>query len=161
MKTLILLIGISLCSVSFAQPYNTALGLKGGYFYTGSGGVSVKHFMSASDAVEVNLGAGRNHLWVQALYERNFSFAGSKELDWYLGLGGDLGMWSSQYQYYYPKGRVYYTGAWGGADAVIGLEFTHLRVPFNIALDAGPTVRLFPYVGIGVSSGLAVRYVFK
>lgn len=158
MKTLILLIGLSLSTICLGQDYKTALGIKGGYFFTGSGAISLKHFMSTFDAVEVNLGAGRNHLWVQALYERNQSFAGAEGLDWYWGVGGDLGVWSTER---YPYRDVYYTGAWGGFDALIGLEYTVPSLPLNFALDAGPSIRLFPYVGVGVSSALAVRYAFK
>lgn len=160
MKTLILLVGISISTICLGQNYNTAIGVKGGYYFTGGAALSVKHFMGSSSAFEINAGGGRYHLWVQALYERNMAI-GDRGLDWYWGLGGDLGIWSYGHRYYYPRGEVYYTGAWGGVDALLGLEYTFPNAPINLALDAGPTIRLFPYVGVGVSSALALRFAIK
>jgi len=161
MKTLILLLGLSISTIGLGQRYNTAIGVKGGYYYTGGGALSFKHFFNSPSALELNVGGGLNHLWVQGMYERNMAFANTKGLDWYWGLGGDLGVWSGGYRYYYPRTEVYYVGAWGGADALIGLEYTFPNIPINLAVDAGPTIRLFPYVGFGLSSAVALRFAIK
>ncbi len=70
-------------------------------------------------------------------------------LDWYWGLGADVGFWSNGYRYrndrydddYYNDNH---NGTWGGIDGVIGLEYTFAEVPINLAFDINPTIRVFP-----------------
>lgn len=147
-----------LCStISFGQQYSTAIGIKGGY--PGYGSLNLKHFLGGSNAIEASVGGGAHHVWLQGLYERNAALEGG--LDWYWGLGADLGFWSNGYSYYHKKSDRYYSGAWGGLDAVIGMEYTFEEVPINIAADLGPTIRLFPYVGFGWGGAVALRYAIK
>jgi hypothetical protein len=93
------------------------------------------------------------------LYEREQPL--TSDFDWYWGLGGDLGFWNSGNYYYNQNNGKYYTGAWGGFDVVFGVEYTFEEVPVNIALDFGPSIRLFPYVGFTGNGGLALRYAFQ
>lgn len=158
MKRLLFIIMLVVSSSSFSQQYKTALGFKGGYPNFGS--INVKHFFNSPNAIEASLGGGRYHLWMQGLYERNYAIPKADGLDFYWGLGADLGFWTNNYHYYDKKHNKYYNGVWGGIDAVVGLEYTFPSIPFNIALDMGPTIRLFPYVGFGYNGGLALRYAF-
>ncbi len=144
---------------TYAQQYNTAIGIKGGYYYNGGGSLNLKHFLGGSSAVEVSLGGGSRHLWLQGLFEKNQAL--SDGLEWYWGIGGDLGFWTNGYEYYSKKHDRYYGGTWGGIDAVIGLEYTFQQFPLNLAADMGPTVRLFPYVGFGWGGGIAARFAIK
>jgi hypothetical protein len=160
MKKLLLAFSLILCALtqSHAQ-YGTAIGLKGGYLYGpfSYGAVSVKHNLGGSSYIEGNLGGGYRHLWFQALYEKNFNIEGG--LDWYLGGGGDLGVWTNGYHYYY-NGH-HYSSAFGGLDGVIGLEYAFDEVPIDLAIDATPTIRLFPYVGFHIYGSFAVRFIIQ
>lgn len=161
MRKLLLALFVVFGMVQFttAQQYQTAIGLKGGF--PGYGSVSLKHFFGGSSALEANLGGGYRHLWLQALYEKNFNIQGG--LDWYIGGGADLGFWTNGYRYRHPHwdDDRYYTGVFGGIDGIIGLEYTFEQVPINIALDATPTIRLFPWVGFYIYGSLAVRFAIK
>jgi len=163
MKKLVLMLTVILGMAQFttAQQYNTAIGIKGGF--PGYGALSVKHFFGGASAVEFNLGGGAHNIWLQGLYERNTNIEGG--LDWYWGVGADVGFWSNGYRYYNNRYNddYYYNrgGAWGGLDGVIGLEYTFEEFPLNLALDVNPTVRLFPYVGFGIGGALAARIAIK
>lgn len=149
---------VGLVQFSYGQQYNTAIGFKGGY--PGYGSLSIKHFLGGgSGAIEGNFGGGPHHLIVQGLFERNTNIEGG--LDWYWGLGGHLGFWSNGYNYYHRKNDTYYNGTWGGVDGVLGLEYTFNQIPLNLAVDMGPTLQLFPYVGVGFGGALALRFAIK
>lgn len=159
MRRILFILTLTLSALSYGQQYNTAIGIKGGYHYFGGASLNLKHFLGGSSAIEASIGGGPRHLWFQALYERNQAL--SQGFEWYWGIGGDLGIWSGGYSYYHPKHDKYYSGMWAGADAVLGIEYTFKEIPINIALDMGPTIRLFPYVGFGWAGGFAIRFAIK
>lgn len=144
-------------STSFSQDYKTAIGLKGGF--PGFGAINVKHYLSGRTAIDASLGGGSHHLWLQGLFEINNPIQNG--LGWYYGVGADLGFWSGNYYYYNKRHDKYYNGAWGGVDGVIGLEYTFQEIPLNLALEAVPTVRVFPYVGFAMNGAFAVRFTLK
>jgi hypothetical protein len=157
MKKIVLLLALSLgmISTSFGQQYNTAIGLKGGF--PGYGALSLKHFFGQG-AIEVNLGGGSRHLWIQGLYEQNYGI--QEGLEWYWGLGADVAFWNNDYHWHYND-HYYHGGSRGSLDAVVGLEYTFAQVPINLAIDAGPQVRVWPYVGVGFGGALALRFAIK
>ncbi len=153
MKRLIFIVTILMAFSSQAQQYSTAIGLKGGFSFNGGGGINLKHFLGGSSAVEVSVGGGSRHIWLQGLYERNQEL--SHGVEWYYGFGGDIGLFTNGgYDSKYPSGLFL------GADGVIGVEYTFEDFPLNLALDTGPTLRVIPYVGFGWGGGLAARYAF-
>lgn len=157
MKRRLLYLALVLTFSSFGQQYHTAIGIKGGF--PGFGSLNVKHFFGGSSALEASLGGGARHIWLQGLYERNNAL--NQGFEWYYGFGADLGFWTNGSGYYNANNNKTYTGAWGGLDGVLGLEYTFEEIPLNLALDLGPSIRLFPYVGLTWNGGLAVRYAFK
>jgi hypothetical protein len=159
MKKVLFILALISINYSFGQQYKTAIGIKGGYNFSSGASLNLKHFLGGSSAIEVSVGGGPHHLWLQGLYERNQAL--SKGFEWYWGLGGDLGFWSNGYKYYSKKYDHYYSGVWGGFDGVLGIEYTFQEIPLNLALDMGPTIRLFPYVGFGWAGGFALRFAIK
>jgi len=159
MRKVLFVLALIASTYSFGQQYRTAIGVKGGYSFMSGGGISIKHFLGGSSAIEGNLGGGPHHLWIQGLYERNQAL--SKGFEWYWGLGADLGFWTNNYHYYSNKHKHYYSGAFSGIDALIGLEYTFSEIPINLALDLGPTIRLTPFVGFGWMGGVAIRFAIK
>jgi hypothetical protein len=153
----LLFISLFISSLSFAQNYNTGIGLKGGSF--GLGGLNVKHFVSNSSAFDITIGGGRNSLWLQGLYEIHNPISGG--LNWYYGLGADLGFWNRNYAYNHPSNGKSYSGAWGGIDGVAGLEYVFSEIPLSVSAEAVPSIRLFPYVGFWWGGAFAIRYTIK
>ena len=158
-KLLLISFMVSFVSVSQAQNYTTAFGIKGDYstLDIASADLSLKHFFSGSNAFELTLGASKRHFWLQAFYHRNQPITCS--LDWYWGAGPDVGYWRKGSNI---RGVVNYTeGFWLGANGIIGLEYTFDYIPINLALDTGPTIRIAPDVHVGWIAGFALRYGFR
>lgn len=152
---LILTACLLLSGFAFNQNYRTALGFKGGF--PGFGAFNVKHSLGGNSAIEGSIGGGRNHLWLQGLYEINKDLGSG--FNWYYGVGADIGFWTNDY--YYRHDNRDYNGAYGGLDGVIGLEYTFEEIPLNLAIDAVPTIRLFPYVGFNFYGNFAIRFAIK
>lgn len=141
-------------SLSFSQDYKTAIGIKGGF--PGIGAVNLKHNMGAN-AIDVSVGGGSRHLWIQGLYEWNNPIQDG--FSWYYGLGADLGFYNEHYGW---RDNKYYDGRVTlGLDGVIGIEYTFPTVPINLALEAVPTIRLTPYTGFYMYGNFAVRFAIK
>lgn len=159
MKNPLLILVLSLLSTSaFSQQYKTAIGIKGDWSTLNSNlaQVSVKHFFQAPNAVEVNFSAGRHFIWLEGLYLYNQPL--KNNFDWYAGGGIDLGYWGEQ-----SADRLepqQHLGFWGGMTGVFGIEHTFDFIPINIALDAGPSVRIVPNFEVGLKVGFAARYAF-
>ena len=156
MKKVLFIFAILLSTTTLAQQYTTAIGLKGGYNFFGGLNLNAKHFLSANTAVEGTIGGSSRHLWLQGLYEKNQAL--SHGVDWYYGGGADFGFWTNGEKYYHKTNDTYYTGVFGGLDGIIGLEYTFKDFPLNIAIDMGPTLRVFPYLGFGWGGGVAARF---
>ena len=155
MKKYLLLLALStLGSSAYAQQYKTAVGIKGDWstLNVDMAQFSVKHFFAEPNAFEINFGAGRRFIWLEGMYLYNHPLR--NDFDWYAGAGLDLG---------YSNGRIFSDvtdGFWGGATGVFGVEYTFDFIPINVALDAGPTLRMIPDFEVGLKVGFAVRYAF-
>lgn len=57
--------------------------------------------------------------------------------------------------------RKDFEGFWLRTDPNVGLEYMFNSFPINVSLDAGPTLRVIPYIKLGVMSGFAVRFALK
>jgi hypothetical protein len=148
--TLLLLTGLN----SYGQQYKTAIGFKGGY--PGYGALSIKHFLGSSTAFEGNLGGGKNHLWVQGLFEKNNPF--KDNFEWYWGIGADFLSYNKGHHYYYKNE---YYGFNLGAVGLVGIEYTFEEIPINLAFDCGPRVNLMPYFGVGFGGNFAIRFAIQ
>ncbi|MFM7565225.1 MAG: hypothetical protein ACKO4K_00605 [Flavobacteriales bacterium] len=137
-------------TISYAQSYKTAIGLKGGY--PGYGSLNAKHFISATNALEASVGTGRFGLWLQGLYEWQHDLP-TKGYEWYVGVGPNIGIQSSALS----NGSTFYFSGSG----LLGIEYTFDKIPLNIALDSGPVIQLLPVFGFGWGGGLAARYTLK
>jgi hypothetical protein len=160
MKRFLFLISVVALSYPvYSQQYNVAVGFKGDLTThdVASAQLSLKYFFSAPHAIEVNLGGGRQHIWLQTLYQRNYIL--SKDLDWYWGVGPDAGYWDrgSGGRSDVPEDK----GFWVGVNGTFGMEYTFNVIPINLAIDTGPSLRLMPEVDFGWMAGFAIRYAFR
>lgn len=159
MKKSLLLLFLSLLGTSaFGQQYKTAIGIKGDWstLNVDMAQFSVKHFFRTPNALEVNFGAGRQFIWLEGLYLYNHPL--KNDFDWYAGGGIDLGFWGESSTSRLETEQT--LGFWGGTTAVFGIEHTFDFIPINVALDAGPTIRMVPDFEVGLKIGFAARYAF-
>lgn len=177
MKKLLLFTSIiMLATFSYAQSYGSGVGIKslspGGGPYGGIG-VNFKTNIGGGSALDMTFGGGSHHLAGQLLYEWQRETGWTPGLDWYIGIGGTLGIWSKSYYYdwddddYYKykyKNHKYQSGFFLGVDAVIGLDFNlepNTGIPIGLSLEAGPSAGLVNSGGFGINSALAIRYIIN
>jgi hypothetical protein len=152
-RILVLLVFITVSTFSYSQNYKTAIGIKGGY--PGYGSLNGKHFLNSKTAIEGSIGGGTNTLWLQGLYELNFSL--EQGLNWYAGGGANVGFYS--FKNTFTNERT--SNMILGLNGIVGIEYTFEDFPLNVALDTGPNLRIINSFGFGWGAGIAVRYAIK
>jgi hypothetical protein len=136
-----------------AQDYNTGIGLRGGWF----SGLTVKHFIGESSALEGLLETRWKGFNITGLYEKHKRFP-VRRFYWYYGFGGHIGFWNG--------GDVSWINETNnqtiiGIDGIIGIEYNFREVPFNISLDWKPAINLVGYSSFwGDNGAFSVRYIF-
>jgi hypothetical protein len=137
-----------------AQDYKTSLGLRAGFPY----GLTIKHFMNETNAVEGILASNYGGFIATALFENEHWTGKYPGLNWYWGVGAHVGFWNAGANKYL---KSTYSGSVIGVDGILGLEYTFDEIPLNISLDVLPSVNLIGSAGWGgVNGALSVRYVF-
>ena len=154
-KTSLILAFIALMSLTtFGQDYRTSLGLRAGLPY----GLTVKHFLSKTNAVEGILASSWGGFVITGLYENEHWTGEYPGLNWFWGVGAHVGFWDIDRN---PNVQESYDGAVIGADAILGLEYTFDEIPLNLSLDLLPTFNLIGSTGWGgINGGLSIRFVF-
>lgn len=140
-----------------AQQYNTGLGLRLSPFW----GVTVKHFISNTDAVEGILHSRWNAFKLTGLWERHAQAFDEPGLYFYYGGGAHIGAATGRYynDRFYDTGRMVL-----GLDGIIGLEYTlqDPSIPIGASLDWKPAFEFSPFAGFwGGEIAISVRYLFK
>lgn len=150
-KTIILVLFTVIFSFSVsAQDYKTSLGLRAGWPY----GLTIKHFMSRSNAVEGILASSYNGFVATALLENEHWTGSFPNLNWFWGVGAHIGFWDN-------NPHVSTTGSVVGLDFILGLEYTFDEIPLNLSVDLLPSVNILGSTGWGgIGSALSIRYVF-
>lgn len=164
-----LLYGVSITAQ--AQQKNWAVGLRLGE----PTGLNVKKYMGKSNALDINLGAYGNFygdrrggwgkgavVMVNYLWQKRIPDA--QGLQWYYGLGGQIGFrkyywWDKnqyKYEYYTEETRVSL-----GATGMIGLEWFIPKAPVSLFVDATPYIEIVPSIfGINFQAGIGGRFNF-
>jgi hypothetical protein len=152
-KTLfIIILTVGMAVAASGQDYKTAIGLRAGVPY----GLTVKHFLNQTNAVEGILASRWGGFVATAFYE-NVHWTGEYPgLNWFWGVGAHVGFWDN---------NPYYTTVDVtpviGIDAILGLEYTFDEIPLNLSLDILPSFNLIGHTGWnGINGGLSIRYVF-
>jgi opacity protein-like surface antigen len=151
---LVIVLAVIFASSSQAQDYKTSLGLRAGLPV----GITVKHFLSDTYALEGIFASRWGGFLVTGLYEIEHWTGQYPGLNWYWGFGAHLGTWQAGYN---PNINATFTGAVIGIDGIIGLEYTFDELPLNLSLDLLPSINLVGYTGWGgINGALSIRYVF-
>ncbi len=142
--------------VSAQQTYKTSLGLRAGY----PSGISAKHFISKSDAIEGVLSFGWGGIGVTALYQIHNPIPDLPGLKWYYGGGAHFATTrstNSHNPYDSDLGdRVYL-----GADGDVGLEYVFEGAPISVGVDILPLLNILPTPKVWFNAALSIRYTFK
>ena len=146
----------SLVSISYAQDYNTGIGLRLGF----NQGLTVKHFVGEKSAFEFLLATRWRGFEITGLYEIHNGFVNAERLKWYFGFGGHIGFWNGDYtHHYWGEAGTTYTVI--GIDGILGLEYSFVEVPINIGLDWKPAFNIIGYSGFWADGGaFSIRYIF-
>lgn len=137
-----------------SQDYMNSIGLRGGL----STGVSFKHFISTTDAVEGILTSRWSGVNVTGLFERHTGAFDVDALYFYYGGGAHIGFWDGDTNPWFDDGNNYTVL---GIDGIIGLEYVFSEIPFNISLDYKPGFNIIGYTGYwGDEMAISFRYMF-
>jgi hypothetical protein len=147
------ILGLLLLISAQAQEYSTGIGIRGGF----SNGLTVKHFLSETKAVEGILATRWNGFYITGLYEiQNIAFD-TPGLYWFYGVGGHLGSINGNNSRF--NDGVNHTLL--GIDAILGLEYCFNELPISLSLDWKPTFDLIGDSDVGFDNGaFSIRYIF-
>jgi len=137
-----------------AQDYGTGIGIRSGP----AQGITIKHFISSTNALE-GIVSTRWQGWViTGLYEIHAEPFKVRELKVFYGAGAHIGWW------YKPDAP--WADAEGqysiiGIDAILGLEYSFDEIPISLSIDWKPAFNLIGYTGVWFDGGgISVRYIF-
>ncbi len=137
-----------------AQDYNTGIGLRGGFF----SGLTVKHFLNESNALEGLLSTRWSGFDITGLYEIHNQAFNTPGLNWYYGFGGHIGFWDGNHVKWADDYNNYTVI---GVDGILGIEYNFSEVPINIGLDWKPALNLVGHTGFwGDGGAISIRYIF-
>lgn len=137
-----------------AQEYRTGLGLRGGF----SSGLTIKHFVSGSNAIEGILGTHYRGFLLTGLYEKHTGAFDVSGMKWFYGGGVHLGVYDGYYAHNWFDDNN--SHAVMGIDGIIGLEYKIQEIPISISLDLKPALNLIGYTGFYMDFALSLRYVW-
>jgi len=145
--TIVIIIVLTANNNTTAQVYKTGIGLRLG----GSNGLTIKHFMTGSNAIEGIFSIHYSGFEIVGLYEIHNELkipdANIKDLSWYYGGGAHVGA------------NATHTRA--GIDAVIGVEYPFKEVPLTLGFDIKPYLDILNNTGRFFDTAFSVRYYFK
>lgn len=151
---LVLVVALFIVFESKAQDYNTGIGLRGGF----ASGLTVKHFLSQTKAIEGIFDSRWHGVNITGLYEIHAQAFNTDRLNWYYGVGGHIGFWNGKY-YRDVRNDADYTVV--GIDGILGIEYNFKEIPVNLSLDWKPAFDLVGYSGFwGDGGAISIRYIF-
>ena len=137
-----------------AQDYVNSVGARLGL----SQGITFKHFISRTDAVEGLFAMRWEGFTITGLYERQQAAFDVDQLYFYYGGGAHIGVWNGNVNPWFHDKTSHSVV---GIDGVIGLEYVFTDIPFNVSLDWKPALNLIGYTGFwGDELALSVRFIF-
>lgn len=139
--------------------YHTAVGVRLGL----GPGLTVKHFLNHTNALEGIVSLRWRGFMVTALYEKESVAFNTPGLNWFVGGGAHIGFWGSYYDsnpwWDYDNNQDGYTII--GADFILGMEYTFEYIPLNLSLDWKPAINFIGYTGFwGDFIAFSIRYAF-
>jgi hypothetical protein len=119
----------------------------------GLGGFS--GFAYAAPALSLHV----DYVWHPTVLTSGEQFA----LSWYIGGGGNLYVFNARRPDRWLRGVEYYyypTNIWLAARIPLGLNLALTQLPFEIYLEAVPSVLVFPAISFGLGAAIGGRFYF-
>ncbi|MBS3913859.1 MAG: hypothetical protein KG003_05130 [Bacteroidetes bacterium] len=142
-----------------SQDYNNAIGLRAGL----TSGLTIKHFMGNSRAIEGIIGIWPYSTSITGLYEV-YKGAGAAGLNWYYGGGAHASFYTGRIYYnrYYDRYYRAYDDHAFGLDLILGLEYKIPEIPFALSLDIKPFLEIHRGGGTytALDPGLGLKIAF-
>ncbi|WP_159522671.1 hypothetical protein [Sunxiuqinia indica] len=143
--------------LSAQRDYKTAIGFRAGPM----AGLSLKHFISESKALEFIVSSRWNGTLFQGLYEMHQDVFNDSNFNLYYGAGAHLGYWDLNghiHPWYDNDGT--YTAF--GIDGILGLEYVIQDAPISVSVDWKPMFNVINYTGFWMDDiGLTIRFNFR
>lgn len=155
---------LTICTFSFiswAQPYQTAIGVRVGF--PNQVNFSLKHNLGSAWALELNAGAGYRSAGVDFGFMYHFDIPKPTGMRWYVGGAADAGVHYNRGAYNPVTGKHQHGHFNTGVSIFGGVEYTFPQIPLNLAVDLGPRLPIIPwgiypdYARVGISA----RYTIK
>jgi hypothetical protein len=122
------------------------------------GAITVKHFTQKNKALEGLGYISSDGFRLTGLYEMYYPLGTTEGLQWFIGAGAHIGVWSEKWKLNNPTKE---SGGVLGVDGIIGIDYKIKGAPLNLSFDWQPSFNLIGYnyfeSGWG---GLAIRYTF-
>lgn len=151
MKKLLVVLAFAMLAVmpsAFSQGWG--LGARFGYWDGTAFSLDVKKYNGGNALEFIGSFYGDDAFEVAGLYEWNKELGNG--FNFYYGCGASLGMW---------PGNKHNTDFGLGIDGILGVEwFLPNNIPFSLALDWMPQLRLIPSTGFWGNFSFTVKYVF-
>lgn len=139
---LAVLLVLGVASLSQAQKYRTAAGIRlGGDEF----GATLQQKLHEKGTIEGIAMISSREYSGTALYQWHFPILG-KRLNYYLGAGGHVGKLKDQ-------------GVFTGVDGILGIEYKINGLPFLLSADVKPAVHINHEDWVKLATGISVRYV--
>ncbi|UOG75304.1 hypothetical protein MTX78_01600 [Hymenobacter tibetensis] len=136
------LLAVGTASTASAQKYRTAAGLR---FSSGLYGLTVQQKVLPKTTLEGLLLAGSREVTATVLAEQHFGLLGPS-LNYYFGGGAHVGNHKDN-------------GAFGGIDAIAGIEYKIALTRFVVSADFKPTIEFNAEDWARFATGISVRYI--
>lgn len=140
-------LAIAVCLLAGATLMHAQQGQTGVGIRLGSDpGITVKHFVTETGAIEGILHTGYRGLLFTGLYEWHTPLSNPSGFKFYAGLGGHLGVLNHyvrvhHHNHYHDDDVVYsYSNTSFGPDGIVGLEYDFNEIPLNMGLDLKPAI---------------------
>jgi uncharacterized protein YraI len=154
--------------------YTTGLGLRGGL----TSGITFKHFVRPTGALEFILGSRWHGMSLSGLYEWHspnaFDVPG---LSWVYGIGLQIGFYDGQHYYYHyrnhPRRCNNPNDPWCyeywkdrsftayGLVGIGGLEYRFRDIPFTLSFDLLPYFHIYHWQGNFIDGSFSLRYIIR
>lgn len=152
---LFLIAASSMADVNAQQKYKTGIGLRGGY----PSGVTIKQFLSNTNALEGIVSFGWGGIGITGLLEIHNNIPDLPGFRWYYGGGAHFATAKANARNPFANsvgGELFI-----GVDAIVGLEYVFDNAPIAISVDVLPILNLTNGVGLWFNSGLSIKYTIK
>lgn len=150
--TLVVILGFGIASQA---QVSSAIGIRGAFGNRYGAELSYQQALGSMNRLELDLGWYNSHDWnndyvnLTGIYQWVFNITGG--LNWYAGLGANVGMWLNSKE----------NNIGLGLDAQLGIEYNIPSIPIQISLDARPQWDFLGAAsGFGYAGALGIRYRF-